>query len=75
MGGLDPSCSVSMVLDIGTNNKELMNDPLYVVRNLLHPGPLLLTTILGWPSKCFRGEEYDKFIEKCVLIEPSQSRH
>ncbi|KIJ91954.1 hypothetical protein K443DRAFT_126082, partial [Laccaria amethystina LaAM-08-1] len=30
VGGLDPSRSVSVVLDVGTNNKELLNDPLYV---------------------------------------------
>ncbi|KIJ91960.1 hypothetical protein K443DRAFT_114327 [Laccaria amethystina LaAM-08-1] len=52
VGGLDPSRSVSVVLDVGTNNKELLNDPLYV----------------GWPSKRVRGEEYDKFINKFVQL-------
>jgi malate dehydrogenase (oxaloacetate-decarboxylating) len=31
IGGLDPSRSLSVALDVGTNNPELLNDPLYVV--------------------------------------------
>lgn len=52
VGGLDPSRSVSVVLDVGTDNEQLLKDPLYV----------------GWPSKRVRGEEYDKFIDKFVQL-------
>lgn len=35
IGGLDPSKSLSVVLDVGTNNKDLLEDRLYVVRAVL----------------------------------------
>jgi len=31
IGGLDPNRTVSVVLDVGTNNEALLNDPLYLV--------------------------------------------
>ena len=31
VGGLDPSKTLAVMLDVGTNNEELLNDPLYVV--------------------------------------------
>ncbi|KAJ7657996.1 hypothetical protein B0H17DRAFT_1163313 [Mycena rosella] len=52
IGGIDPSHSLSVVLDVGTNNEELLNDHLYV----------------GWPYKRVRGEEYDKFVDKFVQL-------
>ncbi|EDR00907.1 uncharacterized protein LACBIDRAFT_255070 [Laccaria bicolor S238N-H82] len=52
VGGLDPSRSVSVVLDVGTNNEDLLNDPLYV----------------GWPFSRVRGEEYDNFVDKFVQL-------
>ncbi|CAA7263476.1 unnamed protein product [Cyclocybe aegerita] len=52
VGGLDPSKSVPVVLDVGTDNKTLLNDPLYV----------------GWPENRIRGEEYDKFIDRFVQL-------
>ena len=39
IGGLDPNRTVSVVLDVGTNNEALLNDPLYLV------GRFELTTI------------------------------
>ncbi|KAH6883632.1 hypothetical protein BKA70DRAFT_1341794 [Coprinopsis sp. MPI-PUGE-AT-0042] len=52
IGGLDPSRTLSVMLDVGTNNKDLLNDPIYV----------------GWPHERIRGEGYDNFIDKFVQL-------
>ncbi|KAJ7155903.1 hypothetical protein C8R43DRAFT_998374 [Mycena crocata] len=52
IGGIDPSQSLSVVLDVGTDNEKLLNDHLYV----------------GWPHKRVRGVEYDKFVDKFVQL-------
>lgn len=52
IGGLDPSRTLSVMLDVGTNNKNLLEDPLYV----------------GWPHERVRGEAYDTFIDKFVQL-------
>ncbi|CAK5264346.1 unnamed protein product [Mycena citricolor] len=52
IGGINPACALPVVLDVGTDNEQLLNDPLYV----------------GWPHKRVRGEEYDKFIDKFVQL-------
>jgi len=31
VGGLDPSKTLAVMLDVGTNNERLLQDPLYVV--------------------------------------------
>jgi hypothetical protein len=36
LAGINPSKSLSVTLDVGTDNETLLNDPLYVVRSLLH---------------------------------------
>ena len=67
IGRMDPSRSLAVALDVGTNNEKLLNDPLYVVsifssqRN--HPtNPCWKRQ--GWSEKRVRGEAYDKFIDK-----------
>ena len=45
--GLHPSTTVPIFLDVGTDNEQLLNDPLYV----------------GWRHPRVRGDEYDRFID------------
>ncbi|KAG9007043.1 NAD-dependent malic enzyme, mitochondrial [Tulasnella sp. JGI-2019a] len=52
VGGIDPSLSLPIVLDVGTNNKELLQDDLYV----------------GWSHERIRGAEYDEFVDKFVQL-------
>lgn len=48
--GIDPACVLPLVIDAGTNRKELLEDPLY----------------LGNHHERVRGEQYDRFIEQFV---------
>jgi len=48
--GVDPYGLMPVVLDVGTNNQELLDDPLY----------------LGWRHERLRGSEYDDFIDLFV---------
>ncbi|KAI0652692.1 hypothetical protein C8Q79DRAFT_938941 [Trametes meyenii] len=52
LAGVDPARALSVTLDVGTDNEELLNDRLYV----------------GWPHKRVRGEEYDQFVDKFVQL-------
>jgi malate dehydrogenase (oxaloacetate-decarboxylating) len=48
--GLHPATTLPVLLDVGTDNKERLGDPLYV----------------GWRHERVRGAEYDDFIESFV---------
>ncbi|MGQ9547906.1 MAG: NAD-dependent malic enzyme [Roseiflexus sp.] len=48
--GIHPATTLPIVLDVGTNNPALLDDPLY----------------LGWRHERVRGREYDDFIEQFV---------
>src|SRR5580700_8243492 len=50
IGGIHPSRTLPVVLDVGTNNEDCLNDPAY----------------LGWRHERIRGAAYDDFIDLFV---------
>jgi len=49
-GGIDPSRTLPVILDVGTDNENLLSDPLY----------------LGWRHNRMRGEQYDQLADLFV---------
>ena len=50
IGGIHPTRTLPIVLDVGTNNDEVLRNPTY----------------LGWHHERIRGAEYDDFIDRFV---------
>ncbi|MCB0989777.1 MAG: NAD-dependent malic enzyme [Acidimicrobiales bacterium] len=50
VGGIPPERTLSVLLDVGTNNQELLDDPLY----------------LGWRERRVTGDDYESYIETFV---------
>ena len=49
-GGISPAYTLPIVLDVGTNNQQLINDPLY----------------MGWRHPRVTGAEYEEFVDAFV---------
>lgn len=49
-GGIAPATCLPILLDVGTDNQERLNDPLYV----------------GWRHERVHGQDYDDFVEEFV---------
>lgn len=51
-GGINPSHILPVVLDVGTNNQELLESPHYI----------------GWKHERIRGEEYSHFVDTFIKL-------
>ncbi|MCK9378151.1 MAG: NAD-dependent malic enzyme [Syntrophales bacterium] len=50
IGGIHPSRTLPIIIDVGTNNQELLNDPMY----------------MGWRHERITGDKYYSFIDRFV---------
>ncbi len=49
-GGIDPATTLPILLDVGTNNQERLDDPLYI----------------GWKHERITGQDYDDFVDRVI---------
>lgn len=49
-GGISPAYTLPITIDVGTNNQELLDDPIY----------------MGWKQPRIRGEQYYEFVEQII---------
>ncbi|HEY8570712.1 NAD-dependent malic enzyme [Microbulbifer sp.] len=49
-GGISPAYTLPVMLDVGTNNRTLLNDPMY----------------MGWRNERISQEEYDEFLDQFI---------
>lgn len=59
MGGIDPEYCMPIMFDVGTNNEELLNDPLY----------------LGYPHRRLEGEAYFELLDEFVAAVKKKFPH
>lgn len=57
--GIHPAATLPILLDTGTNNPELIDDPMYI----------------GWRHERIRGSEYDRFIDKFIAAVKKRFPH
>ncbi|OHV07707.1 NAD-dependent malic enzyme [Kushneria phosphatilytica] len=49
-GGISPAYTLPVVIDVGTNNPDLLDDPMY----------------MGWRHERITGDEYYDFVDQCI---------
>jgi malate dehydrogenase (oxaloacetate-decarboxylating) len=59
LGGIDPARTLPVVLDVGTDNAELLEDPMY----------------LGWRQHRVDGADYDRFVDRFVQAVRAELPH
>ncbi len=59
LGGIPPEHCLPVLLDVGTDNESLLEEPVYV----------------GWQHRRIRGQEYDDFVEAFVAAVESRWPH
>ena len=59
LAGIDPARTLPVVLDAGTDNAELLDDPMY----------------LGWRHRRVTGEDYDRFVDRFVQAVRAELPH
>ena len=59
LGGIDPARTLPVLLDVGTDNPELLDDPMY----------------LGWRHRRVDGPDYDDFVDRFVQAVRAELPH